>query len=143
MVRLAQVATDSAPSSPPPCGDVDGIEALGEPFSTYAKLLLAFDDANRDHHVALINGTATERARAELRRDKCQADIVSFQHHRANALLMDLRFAKMWSPAALELYLYPAFRDQLASQEIRIKELEDALLQLASHVGAITKTRSS
>ncbi|WP_082841082.1 hypothetical protein [Gemmata sp. SH-PL17] len=116
---------------------------MGEPFSTYAKLLLAFDDANRDHHVALINGTASQRAEAELRRDKCQADIVSFQHHRANALLMDLRFAKMWSPAALELYLYPAFRDQLDSQELRIKELEDALLQLASHVGAITKTRSS
>ncbi|VTR94207.1 unnamed protein product [Gemmata massiliana] len=118
---------------------IEFAESLGEPFTTYVRLQLALHEADRKLRAAQVNADVTARARAELECEERLAEVVAFEQHRANTLLMDVRFAARWYRGALMAIIDPVFRAQLditretvRGLEDRIDEAEDVLSDLVT-----------
>lgn len=128
-------------------GASDAFEQLGEPWTTWGRLLLREDDARAREQAAATRSDFDAKARAELEREDTQADIQRFMQHHSSWFLTVLRWTIDSNPTALAALLDPAFRTELdvtqqavVDAEERIDKLEDAVVALEDREGARDRT---
>jgi hypothetical protein len=99
---------------------------LGEPFDSYARLLLAADDAARRETACRTFGDADGAAKAAFEREALGAELEAMKRHHVAALLMALRWLAEVQPE------HPLAR--VAELPRDVAELEDAVLALEGRV---------
>lgn len=90
----------------------DKLAALGEPFTSYARALLAADDARQRLHEAQVAGDREAAALAELDRERAVEAVYKIRHHEAARLLFAVRAAVELFPGALQTHLAGRGRDR-------------------------------
>src|SRR5688500_12853694 len=81
------------PADDPPDKPDGPAAALGEPFATYARLLLAADDAKQRLHAASIDGCPADRSRLDVEAERAVEAVHTFKAHHGQAWVMFARWA--------------------------------------------------
>lgn len=80
----------------------DALAELGEPFLSYARALLAADDAAKRLLAARVRGKPHEIAAALVDREQALAAVERIKHHLATGWLMAQRFARELFPGQVD-----------------------------------------
>ena len=110
------VTSKSCPAERPtplPSAPGDPFNVLGEPFVTFARLLVAADEAKQRLHAARVEGEQNGIFAAEMAYANAMGDVLAFKHHGAAVFMLYARFAAELHPGAVEPFLLPVFGRRL------------------------------
>jgi hypothetical protein len=108
-------------------GAADAFEELGEPWSTYGRLLIREDDARQAEQAAAVRQDLDGVARAGEERREAQEALEVFQQHHVTWMAQTIRWAVERNSAVITEILSPLFQEEFERIKAAVIECEDRL----------------